>query len=331
MQQLIPVTIETIDFENKNYIFRHSFEVSDLENSIRFEGLLYPPILMDRGDGDKKIIVSGYRRLLACRNLGFPDVPCIVHQSTDFEKEDFLKISIAENTKRKDLKPIEIAEALKRIKEELNLSIEELAGQFGETFGIGSRPDRVEQYMKLTEFDADTKSFIADSKIKGLEFELANVEENEDRETVMNLVKSNDKLKQNQLHKIIENAKKIEGRGNKKNMREVFDQEDISNILKNEELQGSKKINAFLDALEKEAEPEKVGRVEKINQLLNELDQAVREVDGDYIKCLSVRKPNLEKPSVRITMDISETKQLVDLMKVLYERRKDIIEGIIKA
>ena len=65
--------LSDIDFADKSYIFRHAFDVSDLTNSIEFEGLIYPPIVVRRAAAEKHQIVAGYRRLLAYKkiNIGF--------------------------------------------------------------------------------------------------------------------------------------------------------------------------------------------------------------------------------------------------------------------
>ena len=163
MGKYLNIEIEKVNYTNKDYIFRHSFDVTDLQNSIKYEGLLYPPILLQKSESDF-IIISGYRRLLACKGLEMKKVLCVVHQEGDLQKEELLKISIAENTKREPLKPVEIAEALLRIKDELHLSDEELAEQFGETFGIGTNVTNMAKYLKLNLFDADTKDFVLNLK-----------------------------------------------------------------------------------------------------------------------------------------------------------------------
>ena len=107
MSKLQNIPISAIDFKNKAYTFRHSFNVDDLEESIKYEGLLYPPILVK--ESDRFVVVAGYRRLLACQKLGKEEVSCVVHEQNDLEKDELLKISIVENTKRKSLRPVEIA------------------------------------------------------------------------------------------------------------------------------------------------------------------------------------------------------------------------------
>jgi ParB/RepB/Spo0J family partition protein len=329
MPVLKAVSLDEIDFNDKSYIFRHTFNVDDLENSIEYEGLLYSPILVKPENG-KHIIVAGYRRLTACKNLGRKKVNCILYDIKDKGKEEFLKISIAENTKRKDLKPVEIAEALLRIKEELKLSDEELAAQFGETFNIGSDCETVQKYLKLNLFDEETKDILADTNDSGVEFELAEVGRKDDRNALLDIVKQNKTIKKNQLKKIIDNAKKLnEESGSKGSLKSVLQENSLSGILSDENLSGSKKINAYLGELENKAYPERAIKIEKQNEIIIAFKEYLRSNEIDFSSKISIKKKLLDDKTVRLTLDIDSTKELKEMLKILYEGRKKYISPLI--
>ena len=84
----------------------------ELVISIRKHGLLQPLIVRRRSaNSDPPYeLVCGYRRLLACRKLLLKSVQCIVMQ---VDEREALEISLIENIQRKNLNPIEEAEAFK--------------------------------------------------------------------------------------------------------------------------------------------------------------------------------------------------------------------------
>ena len=315
-----------VNFENKAYIFRHTFNVDDLENSIEYEGLLYPPILVR--EGERFVIVAGYRRLLACQKLGKETVPCVVHEKGDLEKDELLKISIAENTKRKSLKPVEIAEALLRIKNELQLTEEELATQFGETFNIGADAEVMQKYLRLNLFDNESKDLLAESSAPEVEFTIADIEEQSDRNALLDIVREYKDIKKNQLKKIIDNAQKISHQDNS-SLKRVFEADSLKNILHDEQLTGSKKINAFLGQLEQQADPRKKELLKQYHEKQSEFKEFLRNQSQDYSQKIVVKKDNVDDNRLKITLDISNTKELTEMMKVLYEGRKQYISPLI--
>ena len=330
MPEIKEIPLETLDFSNRSYVFRHTTEVDELANSIQYEGMIHPPVVMAKAGG-KHVIIAGYLRLLAAKKLETAKVRCLVYAEKELEREEFLKIAIAENTKRQNLRPVEIAEALRRIQEELDLTNEELANEFGETFGIGKTSEQIERYLKLSSFDSETKDFLAQNPSKDMDFELLKIEDAADRKELVNLVREHKDIRKNQLGRIIDSAKTIEEKGSGKGgLKGVFNQGAIREILDSHELTGSKKINTFLAALEKEADPERIAKQENFDKLVVKLDKAFEEKDPSLVRKVSVRKPEFGKHEIRVTLTIETTADLIEMMKTLYDVRKTVIEPLIR-
>jgi ParB family transcriptional regulator, chromosome partitioning protein len=80
---------------------RHRRDMGDIDGlarSIRAVGLLHPVVV--RPDG---LLIAGERRLVACRQLGWSDVPV-----TEVDLEQVARGELAENSDRKDFLPSEI-------------------------------------------------------------------------------------------------------------------------------------------------------------------------------------------------------------------------------
>ncbi|MDQ6695932.1 MAG: ParB/RepB/Spo0J family partition protein, partial [Actinomycetota bacterium] len=83
-------------------------DVAELAASIEGQGLLNPPLLRETGDGHFEVI-AGQRRVLACRRLGWVEVPSLVRQLDDGEA---LAASLSENVQRADMDPLDKARAI---------------------------------------------------------------------------------------------------------------------------------------------------------------------------------------------------------------------------
>lgn len=116
------IELSRIDLENR--FFKITFEASPsngpqhwkadaLKESIARIGLLSPPFLKSQPD-NRYLIVSGFRRVSACRALGWQAMPAWVFGT---ESDDFhlMKIAIAENIQNIPLNIIEQATAISKL------------------------------------------------------------------------------------------------------------------------------------------------------------------------------------------------------------------------
>ena len=182
--------IDTDTIHDMRYIFRvygdnrqndiiNTSYINDLARSIDRNGLLHPLVLLQKRDGRYKIL-CGFRRLQAIRLLGRKWVEAKTFSEDDFSTEDFFNISLAENTKRRNLNPIEIGNFLESASRELSLNNARLAEQFGESLGIGKPGAKVSQstihkYRKLYRIRErhDSPEMIADIINDKLQFSIA--------------------------------------------------------------------------------------------------------------------------------------------------------------
>ena len=71
-------------FHEHPYKVEDNDEMAELRESIRTHGVLSPILVRPTEDGEYEI-VSGHRRVFACRRLGLKDVPAIVQPMTQEE------------------------------------------------------------------------------------------------------------------------------------------------------------------------------------------------------------------------------------------------------
>ena len=102
--------------------------LEELAESIREHGVLQP-LSVRKTDGGYEL-VSGERRLRACRMAGLKEVPCIVLR---VDQESSSLLALVENLQRRDLDFVEEATALSRLICTYNLSQEEAARRIGKS------------------------------------------------------------------------------------------------------------------------------------------------------------------------------------------------------
>jgi ParB-like partition proteins len=101
--------------------------LDDLKKSIIANGLIQPVTV--RRNLDRYQLISGERRLRACREIGFKEIPAyIIVVESD---ETMLAMALIENIQREKLNPIEVGLAYKRLMDECHLTQEQIAETVG--------------------------------------------------------------------------------------------------------------------------------------------------------------------------------------------------------
>ena len=98
-------------------------ELEELAASIKEKGLIQP-IIVRKSSGVMFEIVAGERRYHACKYLGLKEIPSMIKELSDQEAFTW---AIVENLQRKDLNPIEEAEAFRRLLDDFKFSLEQIA------------------------------------------------------------------------------------------------------------------------------------------------------------------------------------------------------------
>lgn len=112
--------------------------LKELSRSIKKYGVLQPLLVSKieeetgRGLNVYYQLIAGERRLRAAQLAGLPHVPVVIRD--DFEdKSAKLEVALVENLQRKDLNPIEEAEAYDRLMKEFRLTQQDVAEKVGKS------------------------------------------------------------------------------------------------------------------------------------------------------------------------------------------------------
>jgi ParB/RepB/Spo0J family partition protein len=126
LYQLIPIFLIQPARDN---VRRDRGQLGELTASIKRKGVLEPLLVDARGDHFR--IIAGERRWAAAKLAGLTAVPCIVRKGVDdYER---LEDMLVENLQRRDLQPIEEAQAFDRMQTELGYSQRDIAQAIGKS------------------------------------------------------------------------------------------------------------------------------------------------------------------------------------------------------
>lgn len=126
--------------------------LTELANSIRSAGLLQPVVVRPAtGEKSSYELIAGERRLRACKQLGWSEIPAIVMNATDQNAGIW---ALIENVHRADLNPMDRALSLKQLASEFKLTHEALAEQ------VGLDRSSVTNLLRLSEIDETTAGLV---------------------------------------------------------------------------------------------------------------------------------------------------------------------------
>jgi ParB family transcriptional regulator, chromosome partitioning protein len=124
--------IAIADVVRGRYQPRREFDQASLDElaaSIKAQGLMQPIVVRPRPQGGFELI-AGERRWRASQLAGLTRIPAVVKDVSD---EQASAMALIENIQREDLNPLEEAFALQRLKDEFNLTQQQVADAIGKS------------------------------------------------------------------------------------------------------------------------------------------------------------------------------------------------------
>ncbi len=104
--------------------------LQELANSIKVQGVIQPIVIRPLDKPDQYEIIAGERRWRAAQRAELAEVPVIIKKVED---NAAIAMSLIENIQREDLNAIEEAVALQRLKQEFELTHQEVADAVGKS------------------------------------------------------------------------------------------------------------------------------------------------------------------------------------------------------
>jgi len=169
MEVVAPNSVARIKSDSNSYIKISSIEASpfqprtdfeqekleELAQSIKYYGLIQPITVRPIENG-KYQLISGERRLRACKLAGLTEIPAYVRTADDLMT---IQMALVENIQREDLNAIEIAISYQRLIDECNLKQDELSDK------VGKNRSTISNYLRLLKLSREAQIAVRDKRI----------------------------------------------------------------------------------------------------------------------------------------------------------------------
>lgn len=243
-KKVIQVKFKDIQMEPGPHCMSFGFDIEKLKNSIHRVGLLNPPLLVP-GRAGLMEIVTGYRRLTACKALEWQEIPCMDISSASLSALELLLLNFHDNLSSRELNPIEKGMFLKRAS--CLLSKDKIIQDYMPLLGLPSHDSALQIFLSMDELTEDQRRVIADKKVSLqtmtalMEMDIAS------RSSIFNwIIELN--LNFNQQLQFIEFVNDILIQLNGTNPR-FLKEADFSSILKDTKMNKPQKAKAILEKL----------------------------------------------------------------------------------
>lgn len=262
-----PVDIMDIDFHQKPYCMSFCFDVSLLALSIKKVGLIDTPLLMDTGD--RKQIVSGYRRISALKSLGWDTVPCRILSVSQISPLDCLLLSFYENISFRTFNAVEKGMVLNRLSS--YIEAEEILTHYMPLLDLPSRLSTFYFYCRL---DQEPDPEIKEALIKGT-LSLQTIkylfEISEDARAQVLTLFLNVTFNMNQQRHLIEYLNDISHSENI-SISNILKEETLKTIISNTQMNNPQKASAALNALRSRIYPQLSSAEQFFKKTVSNLD-----------------------------------------------------------
>ena len=138
---------------------RRSFDeiaLSELAASIAEHGILQPIVVTPQKGGYQ--IVAGERRYRAAKIAGLAKVPALVRTLSNQHK---LELSLIENLQRRDLNPLETATAYLKLRDQFNLTLDEIGQRVG-----GKSVSTISNTLRLLRLPDSVREALLDGRLR---------------------------------------------------------------------------------------------------------------------------------------------------------------------
>ncbi|RYC73867.1 ParB/RepB/Spo0J family partition protein [Candidatus Nanosynsacchari sp. TM7_ANC_38.39_G1_1] len=181
----------------------------ELSKSIKEHGVLQPVVVRPHGDG--YMIVAGERRFRASKLAKLDRIPALVRTLSGQHR---LELSLIENIQRRDLNPLETATAYLKLRDQFNLTLDDIGKRVGKTSAA------IANTMRLLRLPGAVRDIVARGELsEGQARSLTSLPEEEILRVVPIIIK--EQWSARTIERYVSNYKKLHGAASTKGRKAV--------------------------------------------------------------------------------------------------------------
>jgi ParB-like chromosome segregation protein Spo0J len=160
------VPLSEIDYADDSFRISEELDSERLRVSIVEVGQIHPVFLLARA-GAGLVIVAGFRRLRALTRIGSPDGLAHIFAGRGTSRLDLFRLALWENLSHRQLNPLEVARALKVLREGCGLTEEVLARQYLPVFGLQPGARALHSCLSLNDLHPQLRQMVLEGRLTG--------------------------------------------------------------------------------------------------------------------------------------------------------------------
>jgi hypothetical protein len=235
--KLFDLSLDEIDLEDERFRFSYHFELDKLLISIKKMGIL-SPILVVKRDGPLYVVLSGWKRILASRELAIESIPSFWIEENE-DGRAFL-VSVYENWVIRRFNILEKAEILNKLSGFMK-DEKIIVRQFFPLLDIPANLSYLDIYLKIADLDPSWKNLIYQKKLSLPSAELLTAFTPGDKENLLPLLLP---LNKNKVKQFIEDIYELSqktgdsfgGILSTREVRSVLQADNLSSLQKAEKI-----------------------------------------------------------------------------------------------
>jgi len=245
----LQVAISDLDLNPGPFCMSFNFSLERLKNSIERFGVLNAPYVI-KGFESRYTVVTGYRRLLAVRELGWPEVLCHVLPA-NFPPLEALLLNLHDNIVHRRMNEIEKAMVLVRLNRYVKRDA--LINEFMPMLGILANKQNLDIFLRVPELEEHVRISIATQRISLRVAGFMMTLDSGDRLKVNELF-TGLKLSFNQQWEVIQWIVEIASREGR-SPKEILEDDALTKTMNNSEMSNPIKSKAIVKILRKRRFP----------------------------------------------------------------------------
>lgn len=313
------VDISDVDLKPGPFCMSYNFTLESIKASIEKFGVLNPPYLLTK-PGSNFIVVAGYRRLLAIRELGWQDTVCQILPD-NFSPLKALLLNLNDNLIHRQLNNIEKGMILQRLTG--HFKREEIVSSFMPVLDLPANRQTLELFLDLEEIEEAIKVSVATERLSLRIADLMRGMSRDDRLKINDLftsLKWGFNRQWETIQWIIEIASR-EGRS----IKEVIGDRQIAEISNNDRMNNPQKVKAIVKILKVRRFPSilKAEKAFKTGLSNLSLPPGVRIIPPPFFEGIDCRLEIVFTKGEELREKLTELSDLSGLEKVI-----DFLKGV---
>ncbi len=155
------IPLASVDLDDRTFVITFAPDLDPLRDSIARAGMVHPPLVQAASPDRRYRVVSGFKRLLAARELGWSRLTVHLTSAADESDAELFLQSLDENLGTRRLNTVEISLAVDKLRHRFGRTEEELLSSHLPRLGLGSDPKILKMYLALAGLEDEIKRGLA--------------------------------------------------------------------------------------------------------------------------------------------------------------------------